>query len=385
MKFIHTGDLHIGKIVNGFSMLEEQKQVLEEIFELAEKEKVDAVLIAGDIYDRAVPPKEAVLLFDDFLGKCTQAGICVAGIAGNHDSPERLSFGQIPLKRQGIYLEGLLKEKLSQISFRDAYGTVKVCLLPYAGSAEMRACYGGGQNPSSSLNEGVKMALEQIKVQEGERYILVTHHFVGAGEILPETCDSETRVMVGGADMVDASLFDMFDYTALGHLHGAQKIGKGNVYYSGSPVKYSFSEAAQKKSVYLTEIKEKGNVTVKRHFLTPVHDMRIIRGPLMELIRPEVYSLSDREDYICVRLTDEEELMEPAEILRSVYPNLMQLILEKNLSGKEEQSFSGRSRERKSPEELFSEFFLEVTGREADEARLQVMREALAQAEKEEP
>ena len=126
-------------------------------------------------------------------------------------------------------------------------------------------------------------------------------------------------------------------------------------------------------------------MTVKRHFLTPVHDMRIIRGPLMELIRPEVYSLSDREDYICVRLTDEEELMEPAEILRSVYPNLMQLILEKNLSGKEEQSFSGRSRERKSPEELFSEFFLEVTGREADEARLQVMREALAQAEKEEP
>ncbi|MCD2492378.1 exonuclease SbcCD subunit D [Lacrimispora sp. NSJ-141] len=385
MKFIHTGDLHIGKIVNGFSMLEEQKRALDAIFTLAEETCADAVLIAGDIYDRAIPPKEGVSLFDGFLGRCTEAGIPVLGIAGNHDSPERISFGEIPLKRQGIYLDGVLKESPTAVCFSDEWGTVTVHLLPFAGPAGMKAAFGDGESDAEGFPEGVQNAVKRMQVSHGERHVLVTHHFVGEGEWRPEVCDSESRTAVGGADLVDASLFDAFDYTALGHLHRAQKVGKRHIYYSGSPVKYSFSEADQRKSVFLVELREKGNLTIERRFLTPIHDMRIIRGPLMELMKPEVYDLADREDYICAVLTDEEELLDPAESLRAVYPNLMQLVLEKNLTGEGEGTFSGRTRERKSPEELFEEFFREVTGREADEARLDVMREAIEWAEKEAP
>lgn len=381
MKFIHTGDWHIGKNVNGFSMIKEQRKVLEEIFHLAKGQQADAVVIAGDIYDRAVPPREGVLLFDEFLGKCTEAGIFVLGIAGNHDSQERISFAQVPLKKQGVYLDGLLKPEPEKVHFKDQWGTVTVHLLPFAGPAQMREIYGNGI--SLSLTEGVAAALERMQIKDGERHVLVTHHFVGAGGAEPETCDSETRAMVGGTDMVDASLFGIFDYTALGHLHGAQRIGRGHVYYSGSPVKYSFSEAAQQKSVYVVELKEKGNVSVVRHFLTPIHDMRIIRGPLLELMRPEVYEMEDRMDYIRACLTDEEELLEPAQTLRSVYPNLMELVIEKNLANEGERKFYGRNPEQKTPRELFEDFFLEVTGREADEARIQVMEEVISQAVKE--
>ncbi len=403
MKFIHTGDLHIGKTVNGFSMLEEQRRALDAIFTLAEEVCADAVLIAGDIYDRAIPPKEGVSLFDGFLGRCTEAGIPVLGIAGNHDSPERISFAGIPLKRQGIYLDGVLKGDPTAVCFPDEWGTVTVHLLPFAGPAGMKAAFGDEKSDAEGFSEGVQNAVKRMKVADGERHVLVTHHFVGDGEWQPEVCDSESRTAVGGADLVDASLFDAFDYTALGHLHGAQKVGKRPIYYSGSPVKYSFSEVNQRKSVYLVELREKGNLTIERCFLTPIHDMRIIRGPLMELMKQETYTLPhevrlpaghelrgapgytlpDREDYICAVLTDEEELLDPAESLRAVYPNLMQLVLEKNLTGEGEGTFSGRTRERKSPEELFAEFFREVTGREADEARLCVMREAIEWAEKE--
>ncbi len=475
MKLIHTGDLHIGKVVNGFSMLEEQRHALGQILALAEKEAADAVILAGDIYDRAVPPKEGVQLFDYFLGRLTEMEIPVLAVAGNHDSPERLGFGALPLKRQGICLAGPLKETPECVSFSDAWGTVKVHLLPFAGAAAMREVYGGqaetgtapgesglaetkidqeeltetkidqeeltetkidqeeltetkidqeGQKESGAdgdrqtkpnttlgeprqpepntapgsapapeqkpsvrgmtLSEAAALALARIDTSDGARHILVTHHFVGDGGVLPETCDSETKLMAGGIDLIEASLFDRFDYTALGHLHGAQKIGNGPVYYSGSPVKYSFSEVNQKKSVWVVELKEKGNCSVKRHSLTPLHDMRVIRGPLSELKKPEVYGAADREDYLCVRLTDEGELYQPAEVLRGIYPNLMQLVLEKNLPPEEAESTAVFHRERRTPEELFADFFFEVTGREADAARMEVAREAFARAGREE-
>ncbi len=376
MKFIHTADLHIGKVVNGFSMEQEQACALEQIFRLAMEEQADALLLAGDIYDRAIPPKGGVELFDRFLGKCTEAGLLVLAIAGNHDSPERLEFGRVPLSRQGIWLCG----RPGQVSVPDGWGEVTFHLLPFAGPARMGELFG---SPCRSLEEGVRLAVSGMETGDGGRHVLVTHHFAGWEGEKPETTGAET--MVGGADLVDASLFRAFDYTALGHIHGARQVGGGNVYYSGSPVKYSFAEAGQRKSVYLVELREKGNLKVERKYLEPLHDMRVIRGPLRELISPQVAAACDREDYICARLTDEGELYHPAEELRAVYPNLMQVILEKNLPPQEAQAFSGAVSEDRKPEELFADFYLEATGREPGEGQKRVAAQLFLRAGREEP
>lgn len=377
MKFIHTSDLHIGKIVNGFSMMEEQKAVLDQIIFYAKEYEVDAVLLSGDLYDRSAPPAAAVSMMDDFLTRLTEERIKVLSIAGNHDCKERISFASRILEHRGLYMEGMLKEEICYVDFDDAWGSVRVHLLPFARPVEIRAFY---RTPVRDYEEGMQECLKHMKLLKGERNILLTHQFVVNEGRQPELSDSESRVCVGGADQVDAGNFKPFDYVALGHIHGPQQIGRGPIYYSGSPVKYSFSEVSHEKSVILACLEEKGSLTVEYLPLTPVHDMRKIRGRLSDLIMPEVTALEDTEDYILAVLTNEEELVDPIGTLRSIYPNVMQLKWERKTHVQEGEIMYTRGLKDKSPLALFEDFFELVTGRELQEKTGQVVSLAIEKA-----
>ena len=373
MKFVHTGDLHIGKTVNGFSMMEDQRYILKQIYEISCKEKADALILAGDIYDRVIPPAEAVVLLDHFLTDMAAAGIPVLLISGNHDSPERLGFAGKLLEDQGIHIAGIYENQLKEVKVTDCYGEATFVLMPFARPATVEA---------KSSGEAVAHMLSK-RVKRTEREILVTHYFVTNMGRAPELSDGETTVHVGGLDNVEASLLDGFDYVALGHIHKPQKIGHGEIYYAGAPLAYSFSEAGQEKSVNLVELGKKGGVEVRRIPLKPLHDLRRIRGRLEELMRPEIVAAGDANDYIRSELTDEEELVDPIGTLRSVYPNIMQIVLLKN-EEKENISYTSRLEEkRKSIPELFQDFYEMIRGEKPDEEKMEAVRAAAEKAEEE--
>lgn len=366
MKFMHLSDLHLGKVVNGFSMLEDQAHALKQVVAYAVQAQVDAVVIAGDVYDRSVPPSDAVQLLDSCLSKLIEQGIRVLMIAGNHDSASRLSFAGDILERQGLVIAGSANSPLKKVAFRDRYGEVTFFLLPF-----LRA-----ENTQQAVDE----LLAKEVVDPAKRSVCVAHLFVTAGGLEPERSDSENWLQVGGLDNVDASSFAVFDYTALGHIHRPQKMGQGNVFYGGSLLKYSFSEVHQKKQIPVVELKEKGQMEIQWFQLEPLHDMRKIRGRLEELLREDVIALADPEDYLCVELTNEEELIDPMGQLRSVYPNVMQLILMKNQNRQQEYSPVRRQEEKKDLVQLYEEFFVDVTGRELDDDRRQVLLSTAKQA-----
>ena len=294
MKLLHTADLHIGKKIFELSLIEDQKYILNQIYDIACREQVDAVLIAGDVYDRAVPSTEAVELLDDFLTRFQMAEIPVIMISGNHDSPERVSFANAILEKQGLYIAGSYQEPLKTVVLEDAYGPVHFVCMPFVKPAVV-----GG----TSSAEAVEMMLSKLPMtlSMNQRYVLLTHYFVtGENGESPELSDSETDVNVGGLDSVPASYFSNFCYVALGHIHKPQHIGKSEVYYSGSPLKYSFSEARGDKSVNIVELGERGQVNVRREKLTPLREMRCIKGKLAELMSPEVVAQvgDGLEDYI---------------------------------------------------------------------------------------
>lgn len=371
MKLVHTGDLHIGKTVNGFSMMEDQKHILRQIYEISCREKADALILAGDIYDRAIPPAEAVVLLDQFLTEMAAANIPVFLISGNHDSPERLGFAGKLLEDKGIHIAGVYEKGLKEVKVADQYGEVTFVLMPFVRPATVGAKNSG---------EAVEHMLSK-RVKGKGRKVLVTHCFVTDMGREPELSDGETTVHVGGLDNVEAALFDGFDYVALGHIHKPQKTGRGEIYYAGAPLAYSFSEAGQEKSVNLVELKRKGETTVRRIPLKPLHEMRRIRGRLDDLMRPEIVEAGDANDYIRAELTDEEELVDPIGTLRSVYPNIMQIALVKN-EEKENIAYTSRLQEkRKSIPELFQDFYEMVRGEKPDEERMEAVRAAAEKAE----
>lgn len=377
MKFLHTADLHIGKKLFELSLIEDQKYILFQILEIACREQVDAVLIAGDVYDRAVPSTEAVELLDFFLTKLQAAGIPVIMISGNHDSPERISFADAILEKQGLYIAGSFEEPLKTVTLKDAYGLVTFVCMPFVKPAVT----------GSTDNAGaVKHMLSGLSVvrEQNHRYVLLTHYFVtGENGEAPQLSDSETDVNVGGLDNVPARLFADFDYVALGHIHKPQHIGAGNVYYSGSPLKYSFSEARGDKSVNIVELGEQGQVKVRRELLTPLREMRCIRGRLADLMSSSVIEQGNaadagREDYIQATLTDTEELIDPIGTLRSVYPNVLQILLEKNLPKDELAEYESRLiHPDKGIAELFAEFYELLKGEPLDDKRKSVVEEAV--------
>ncbi len=410
MKFLHTGDLHIGKKLFEASVLEDQAHILNQIHEIALAEQVQAVVLAGDLYDRSVPPAEAVTLLDDFLTRLVQAGIPVIAVSGNHDSPERISFGEKILEKQGLYLAGVYEGSLRRVEISD--GETKVCFvcLPFVRPAQVEETTSAGAVARILYKEGLladdisgqeqdkdtaqkqEKAAAQENTAEGPmtgsegmdvcevpmRQVLVTHYFVtGENGQAPQLADSETSVDVGGIDNIPADVFKAFDYVALGHIHRCQQVGEGPIWYAGAPMKYSFSETRDTKSVNIVELRGQDPVTVTRRYLTPIREMRCIKGQLRDLIRPETVGAEgvSSEDYIQATLTDREELIDPIGVLRSVYPNVMQILSQRYEEAGRDNYVSRLQGRRREPQELFGDFYEMLTGEKLSESQRELARD----------
>lgn len=352
MRFMHLADLHIGKRVNEFSMLEDQRYILEQVLALAHDRKVDGVLIAGDIYDKAIPPVEAVSLFDTFLTRLSECHLPVYMINGNHDSAERVSFGARLMEKSGVYVASEYTGAVKKVSVEDAYGMLDIYLLPFIKPAYVRALGGEAAEEIRTYQEAVSYVMNQVRPEEDRRNLLVAHQFV-TGAV---TCDSEEH-SVGGLDQVEASCFNGFDYVALGHLHGPQTVGRDTVRYAGTLLKYSFSEVNHKKSVTIVDLKEKGNVTIETYPLEPLHDMRKIRGSYEEITKKSNYDQTDTEDYVQITLTDETDIFDAVGKLRVIYPNLMKLEYDNTRTRQSGQTELYDTAEKQSPMELIEELF----------------------------
>jgi len=393
MKLLHISDLHIGKRVNEFSMLEDQRYILQKILAIAEDQQVDGILIAGDIYDKPVPSAEAVQVFDWFLTKLADRGKKVYAVSGNHDSAERIAFGAQLMSGRGVYVSPVYRGDTVRFTVQDSYGELCIYLLPFIKPAVVRHALENapdmeGKPLPESYQDAVRLAVERMNVDCSKRNILVAHQFVtGAGR-----CDSE-EVSVGGVDNVDADIFDVFDYVALGHIHSPQFMKRETVRYCGTPLKYSFSEAEQEKSVTVVELREKGDIRISTVPLSPLHDMRRIRGTYLEVTARSFYdagsrdlsekgqeadlvyqdanaeetacqspgsvsnSMMNREDYVQITLTDEEDIPDGLQKLRIIYPNLMRLEYDNSRTKQNRIIERAEEIEQKSELELFAEFY----------------------------
>lgn len=396
MKIIHTGDWHIGKIVNEFSMIEDQRFILQQLIKVIEDEKPQALVIAGDLYDRSIPPVEAVELLDEVFSKILlQLKTPILAIAGNHDSAERLSFGSKLFTDSGLHIAGVLDKEVKKVLLNDGQEDFCFYLVPYKDPREVRALL---QDEEIKCHDSaMKKIIDLIKgtMTEGEKSVLVAHGYVSfiseaaadsEQENIPielETSDSERPLSIGGTDLINARHFECFNYTALGHLHGPQRVGSDRMRYSGSLLKYSFSEKDHKKGVSIVEIDSKGEVAVTNKELIPRRDMRVIRGPLKELIAPEVYSQNNVEDYIYAILTDEEDLMDPISKLRAVYPNIMGLHRESGQVREDSKTAASSDYKTKSKLLLFEEFYESIAGKQLTEEKLSIVKEIIESVEKE--
>lgn len=355
MKLIHLSDLHLGKRVNEFSMLEDQQYILTEILQIIDREKPDGVMIAGDVYDKSVPSAEAVALLDDFLVRLAKRDLQVFLISGNHDSPERMAFGGRLMAQSGVHLAPVYDGKVSPITLTDEYGPVNLYLLPFLKPAHVRRCF--PEREILTYTDALAAAIEAMGVDPAQRNVLVTHQFVtGAAR-----CDSE-EISVGGTDNVDVSVFEPFDYVALGHIHGPQQVGRKTVRYCGTPLKYSFSEVKHQKSVTVVELREKGAVSVRTVPLTPMRDLAELRGTYEELTFRGFYQgTSYPRDYVHITLTDEEDIPDAVSKLRIIYLNLMKLDYD-NKRTRAGIVLEGAEDQQRSPLELLEEFYEKQNG-----------------------
>ena len=350
MKLIHLSDLHIGKRVNEISMLPDQNYILAQILSIVDEEKPDAVLIAGDVYDKTVPPAEAVTLFDDFLCHLAERDVPVLIISGNHDSVERISFAARLLKRANISISPAYDGDLTPVTLRDEHGDVAFYLLPFIKPAHVRRCF--PDEKIETYTDACRVAISHLSLDDTCRNVLLTHQFVTGAQ----SCDSE-EVSVGGSDNVDASVFDGFDYVALGHIHGAQNIGSNRIRYCGTPLKYSFSEEKHHKSVTVVNLGKKGELQLTLRPLTPLHDLRTLRGSFAEVTDKAFYEAEVCDDYLHVVLTDEEDIPEAVGKLRLIYPNLMKLSYDNTRTRADQIIDAAEDTRRRSPLDLFDELY----------------------------
>ena len=378
MKFLHTADLHIGKSVCEHSMLDEQRHILASILEAVRGEKPDALLIAGDVYDKSVPSAEAVAVLDDFLVRLSETGTKVFVLSGNHDSAERIAFGGRLMEDRGVHMSPVYSGEFAPVTLQDEFGEVDVWMLPFVRPATVRACLGSDEERDqvTDYTSAMRMAIAQMHFTPGRRNVLLAHQFVTGAE----RSDSEENV--GGLDNVDASVFDGFDYVALGHIHKPQNVAKdtaGNarVRYSGTPLKYSLSEANHKKSLTVVELAGKSadglaGIEVREIPLTPKHDVREIKGTFAELVSPEFQRRQlaeglELDDFVYVKLTDENDVPDAVLKLRGIYPNLMMLDYDNERTRNQHVTVGDGKVEQKTPMELFGEFFSDMTKRELNE------------------
>lgn len=369
MKFLHLADLHLGKRVNGFSMLEDQAHILRQILAILDDEQPDGVLIAGDVYDKSVPSVEAVGLLDGFLTELRARGVPVLLISGNHDSPERLAFGGRVMDSCGIHISPVYDGALAPVTLQDAFGPVHVWLLPFVKPAHVRRWFPDAD--IGSYTDAMAEAVAHMDIDTAARNVLVTHQFVTGG-----ARSGSEELSVGGTDNVDSGVFAPFDYVALGHLHGAQHIGRETIRYAGSPLKYSFSEARQHKSVTVVTLGEKGDVQVRTVALTPLRELREIRGSYDELTARSFYEHTTyRSDYLHLILTDEQDVFDAMSRLRTIYPYLMTL----DYDNARTRAAGGMSvpaeTERRTPLELFEALYK----RQNHQPMSEVQREYIAQ------
>ncbi len=359
MKFLHISDLHIGKRVNEFSMIDDQQYILSQILSAADAHMPDAVLIAGDVYDKSVPPAEAVTLLDDFLCALSLRGIKVFVISGNHDSPERIAFGARIMSGGGVYMSQVYGGSVQPVTLTDRHGDVDIFMLPFIKPVHVRRFYPDAQ--VEDYNQAVACAVENMELRPDNRSVLITHQFVTGGE----RTESE-EISVGGSDNVDAGIFRAFDYVALGHLHKPQHITRPEVRYCGSPLKYSFSEAGHTKSVTVVTLGKKGEVQIEQSALKPRRDLRDIKGGYEQLVSRSFYGGLNLDDYYRVTLTDEQDVPGALPKLRAVYPNIMQLAYDNSRTRAGADFWQQPRPETKSPAELFGEFFRRQNGRDMD-------------------
>ena len=372
MKLFHLSDLHIGKRVNEFSMIEDQKYILTQILYAVDQEKPDGILISGDVYDRTIPTAEAVQVFDAFLTRLSEQKIPAFIISGNHDSAERLAFGSSLMGKSGIYFSKVYDGTVEKIPMQDAYGTVWIYLLPFLRPSTIRHALPERAEEVQSAADAVRIALEQTKIDEKERNVLLAHQFVTGAK----RCDAE-ELQVGDVDQIPAELFASFEYVALGHIHSPQKVGRETVRYCGAPLKYSFSEAGQEKSITVVELKEKGSVDLRTIPLKPLHDLRKIRGTYLEVTAKSFYENRDCEDYLQVTLTDEEDVPDGMAKLRTIYPNLMRLEYDNKRTRSNAEVRAAERVEEKSELELFQEFYELQNNQSMTEVQEQFVEELL--------
>lgn len=351
MKFIHLSDLHLGKRLHEVNLLEDQAYILQEILTIVEQEAPQAVVIAGDIYDKSVPSGEAVQLFDLFLNGLAERGTVVFVLSGNHDSPERIAFGSKLMRTGGVYLSPVYQGTVLPVTLEDEFGPVNFYLLPFVKPAQVRRFF--PDRPMDSYTDAMEAAIAQMQLNRSQRNVLVCHQFVTGAQ----RCDSED-LSVGGLDNVDVSVFREFDYVALGHIHRPQWVGKESIRYCGTPLKYSFSEAGHPKSVTVVELGEKETAAVIRTIpLTPKHDLRELKGSYLEVTAKSNYENTDTRDYLHITLTDEEDVPDALAKLRVIYPNLLKLDYDNRRTRTQNQIMGAEEVEQKSPLELFAQFY----------------------------
>ena len=350
MKFAHISDLHLGKRVHQISMIEDQKYILDKIVELVVQEEVDGIFISGDVYDKVYPSAEAVALFDSFLVKLAKEDIKVFVISGNHDSPERIAFlGQLTQKA-GVYLSPVYDGEVKKVSLEDEHGTLNVYLLPFIKPVHVRHFF--PEETITNYTDAMKVVINHMELNTEERNILLAHQFVTGAM----RSDSE-EISVGGLDNVEVTAFEAFDYVALGHIHGPQKMGSENVRYSGTPLKYSFSESQDKKSISIVELKEKENVEIKTIPLIPLRDMIKIKGTFMEVMNPMNFPTLDTNSYFHITLTDELDIPEAFRRLNEVYPNLMQMEYDNTRTRQKRELQISMEVAKRNPAQMFADLY----------------------------
>ena len=376
MKFLHLSDLHLGKTVNEFPMIRDQEYMLDQIVKIAKERSLDAVLLSGDIYDRSVPPEEAVRVLDGFLSCLSKSGISVLVISGNHDSEERLNYGSSLFITQKVFITGIYEGDLREVVLEDEYGKVHFWMLPFVKASKV-----GHFHPdldTSSYDAAVRSAISCGRIDPSERNVLLAHQFVVSGERDPKSSGSENlpSEAVGTIEKVDADCFDVFDYAALGHIHRPQKIGREEVRYAGSLLKYSLSEIGHEKSAPLVTMEEKGKVSVELIPLRPRREMRHIKGPFRELMKPEFAT----EDYMYVTLTDEDIIPDAIAKIRTYYPHTMKLDYQ-NSHTREALDFSFEEVDSSvSPKEILKDFYGKIEGGEPSEEEWAILLDAAGKA-----
>lgn len=363
---MHLADLHLGKRVNGFSMMEDQEYILNRILEIMEEEQPDGLLIAGDVYDKTIPPAEAVRRMDDFLTAVAAKHVPVFLISGNHDSAERVAFGHQLMQGSGIWISPVYDGTIRHHTLEDRWGEVNIYLIPFLRPSVVRSFFPDVE--IEDYTDALRTIIEDLQVDTSRRNVVLAHQFVTAAGALPETCDSE-QLSVGGLDRVDGSVFSPFDYTALGHLHGPQRVGSETIRYAGSPLKYSFSELHQKKSVTVAELREKGEAEIRQIPLQPRREMIKLRGTFEEILAEARKKGEPQTDYYHMILTDETDVVDALSRLREYYPNIMLLDYDNRRTRSQKEVEQLDRVEERTPGELFAALYEQQNGQEMDSDR----------------